>query len=103
MQESTSLKVLNLSRNQLTDQSAKDICQVIYHCSTLVSLFLHYNRIFAKGGMLIAEKLKINSSIQIFDISFNSIGGGIVTKNEEDKNKKMHEYAQIWGECFSTN
>jgi len=52
---------------------------------------------------MIAEKLKINSSIQIFDISFNSIGGGIVTKNEEDKNKKMHEYAQIWSECFSTN
>jgi Ran GTPase-activating protein (RanGAP) involved in mRNA processing and transport len=47
---SQTIKVINLSNNKLSDKSVPAICQMIYHCSTLNSLFIHYNLILAKGG-----------------------------------------------------
>lgn len=37
-------------------------------------LFLRWNQIRAKGGLLIAKALSCNERIQIFDASFNSFG-----------------------------
>ena len=55
--QNQALKVLNLSNNNLTDKSVMGLSNVIYNCGNLVSLFVHYNKIFGKGGMVIAEML----------------------------------------------
>jgi hypothetical protein len=37
-------------------------------------LFLHWNHIGPKGSQYIAEALKVNTSLQILDLSFCSMG-----------------------------
>ena len=83
LDQSGTLKVLNLSKNGLTCKSAASICKVIYSTETLVSLFIRYNQILSKGGNMLAQHLQDNTTVQIFDISFNSIAGGIVLKDEK--------------------
>ena len=60
---SRTLQVLNVSRNNLTDASVAPICDVLEQCQSLTSLFLHYNKIFGKGGIQIAETLENNKSL----------------------------------------
>lgn len=60
---SRTLKVLNVSRNNLTDASVAPLCDVLEQCQSLTSLFLHYNKIFGKGGVQIAEALENNNNL----------------------------------------
>lgn len=68
------LTYLNLSKCLITDIGAKYIAKFLPENTSLRGLFLHWNKIQGEGGMAIANGLKDNKGIQIFDISFNSIG-----------------------------
>jgi len=48
--DSRTIKVLNLSRNNLSDASVGPICDVLDRCQSLDALYLHYNKIAGKGG-----------------------------------------------------
>ena len=41
----------------------------------LQTLQLHWNKIRAKGAIALARALKLNKTVQILDLSFNSFGG----------------------------
>lgn len=80
------IRVLNFSKNEITDlgvgkytdvNNCTWLCKVIRKCIQLKGLFLHYNKIQGRGGYQIAKLLKKNKNIKVFDISFNSIGGGL--------------------------
>ena len=98
-----SLRVLNLSKNDITDIGVKWICKIIYHCNTLKGLFLHYNRILGKGGYDLARILTDNSILEVLDVSFNSICGGITTNDEVKATQLRDMYAKAWSECFKKN
>lgn len=56
--DSRTIKVLNLSKNNLSDTTVGPICEVIDQCQSLDALYLHYNKIWGKGGAQIADVLK---------------------------------------------
>ncbi len=69
------VKVLNLSKNNITDVGALYISDLIYNQqSIIVSLLIHWNQIRGKGAIALAKALRKNQSLQIFDASFNSFG-----------------------------
>jgi hypothetical protein len=45
---------------------------------------MHWNNLRYKGGIRIAKALKENNTLEVFDISFNNIGGGF--QNNESAN-----------------
>ena len=53
--------------------------------------------------MMIAQQLEQNANIRIFDISFNSIGGGIMTGNALKRARLKTDYAKSWAQCFKVN
>ena len=86
----------NASKNNITDTGAKSIANLIKYCSKLRLLFLHYNKIMGIGGLEIAKAIEGSNSIQVFDISFNSIAGSgfKILKPElkpEDEEKKKNK------------
>lgn len=65
------LRDLNLSKNLIGDRGAQSIAEFIalhYHIKTLK---ISWNKIKSKGGVQIAEALKENQRIVVFDGSFN--------------------------------
>ena len=109
--ESMTIRVLNLSKNCITDKSVPKLVDVISTCTSLKGLFLHHNRIFLKGGIQLANALRADKWIEVFDISFNSIGGGPlpgevdITKRpvrrvEGEAAKRQEEAALAWAEMF---
>ena len=90
------IKFLNVSKNEITDTGARDLALLIQECERLRLLFLHYNRVLGFGGVEIAEAIGRSKSLQVLDISFNSLcGTGLVKKKEEmteeEKEKKEEE------------
>lgn len=73
LQMSKSLRVLNLSKNLLTDRVCGELKNILYRCS-IYELYLHWNRINAKGGIEIFQSLKSNETLKVLDISYNSLG-----------------------------
>lgn len=52
---------------------------------------------------MLAKAIQPNKYLEVFDISFNSIGGGI-TINDEEKSAKLKEtVAKSWADCFRYN
>jgi Ran GTPase-activating protein (RanGAP) involved in mRNA processing and transport len=97
------LSVLNFSKNQISDKGVKPICDIIDECVNIKGLFLHYNNILVKGGIKLAESIRNNQFLEVFDISYNSIGGGI-DKRDEKKAKEMREKcSKAWSDCFKFN
>lgn len=43
---------------------------------SLTVLFLHWNKIQAKGAEYLFKALEKNDYLQVLDISFNTVGGG---------------------------
>ena len=112
--ESMTIRVVNLSKNCISDKSVPKLAQVIETCTSLKGLFLHHNRIFLKGGIQLANALKADKWIEVFDISWNAIGGGPlpaevdITKRpvrrvEGEAEKLREEAAQAWAEMFKYN
>ena len=44
--------------------------------TSLVVLFLHWNKLGARGGSYIAKAMSKNQNIQILDLSYCSMGSG---------------------------
>ena len=85
---------MNVSKNNITDAGARDLALLIQECPALRLLFMHYNRVLGFGGVEIAEAIGGSKSLQVFDISYNSIcGSGLNKKKEEmtEEEKKKEE------------
>ena len=100
MKESPFIKVLNLSKNEITDKGVPSMCTVLEQCTDLKGLFLHYNRILSLGGNMLAQSLQTNKFLEVFDISFNSIGAGVVTADLEKSLTGKDTVAKLWADCF---
>lgn len=86
---------LNVSRNRIEDAGARDIALLIQECPKLRLLFMHYNRVLGFGGVEIADAVGQSKSLQVLDVSFNSMcGTGLKKKKEEmteEEEKKKEE------------
>ena len=65
---------LNLSRNQLTDKGAASLAEFLTIHYYLKVVKVNWNKIGTKGGIALAEALKENGRILVFDGSFNQFG-----------------------------
>jgi len=70
----SSIKYLNLSKNNISDKGAVSLGELIYTNSSITALFFSWNEIKGEGSTHIAKGLKENSHIKVLDISFNPIG-----------------------------
>ena len=84
------LTFLNVSKCEVTDKGAIFLAQLIKGNKKFVGLFAHYNRIMGNGGGAIADAIAGSTSMQLLDMSFNSIcGNGKVQQlPEETEDKK---------------
>lgn len=80
------LKVLNLSRCNISDVGAMNISEMLAYNTTLVSLLLHWNDIWAKGATQIFHSLIENDSLQILDLSYNSLREKPIIQLEQSPN-----------------
>jgi len=112
--QNSNLTVLNLSKNNITDQGVgvysssqheegTGLCKVLRHCKNIRGLFLHFNRILGPGGAQLARSLTSNRFLKVLDISFNQICGGITSRDMEKALTARHDYASSWAECFKRN
>ena len=74
------MTLLNLSRNNLTgildiililDNCTNDLSNYLKKSNVLFELYLHFNSINSKGGIIVWKALYKNSSVKVFDISYN--------------------------------
>ena len=68
------LKVLDVSHNNIGDQGAKPLSQVLTHTMTLQHLDLNHCNIGSLGASELAHALTINSSLEILRINGNALG-----------------------------
>jgi len=101
--ECLNIRVLNFSKNEITDKGIPAICVMMQECTALKGLFLHYNRIMMKGGILMAQAIRENRYLEVFDISFNAIGGGILMRDQKQVQKLKTECATAWNNAFKYN
>ena len=86
------ISYLNVSKNGITDVGAVAIAKLIRFCPNLRLLFLHYNKIMGIGGLDIAHSVGLSKSLQVFDISFNSItGSGFKIQKDEKQDGEKRE------------
>ena len=52
---------------------------------------------------MLAKALQQNKYLEVFDISFNSIGGGIIMYDEEKSSSLKETVAKSWSDCFRYN
>ena len=80
---------LNVSRNEIGDMGARALALLIKESTKLRLLFMHYNRVLGFGGDEIAEAVGQSKSLQVLDISWNSIcSSGRMKKNEKVKEEE---------------
>jgi NLR family CARD domain-containing protein 3 len=84
---STSLKILNLNHNNLENEHAFVLADLLRD-SSLKMLFIAWNRIRDKGAERIFQQLENNLFLQVFDGSFNSFSSGIISNNRNTKKIK---------------
>jgi len=70
------MEFLNVSRCAISDFGARSLAKLVFECTSLRVLFMAYNRVMGRGGAEIARALKVNSVLEVLDISYNSVGGG---------------------------
>ncbi|CAD8208269.1 unnamed protein product [Paramecium pentaurelia] len=73
-QENDYLTLLNLSRNNLTEGCSIELSNYLKKSNMIFELYLHFNTINSKGGLNIWKSLYKNSSVKVFDISYNRTG-----------------------------
>ena len=120
------LTFLNVSKCDVTDKGAMALAQLIKGNKRFAGLFAHYNRIMGNGAGAIADAIAGSTSIQLLDLSFNSIcANGKVqqipdeadekAKKPEKKKKALNadlkgvagafyeDYAEKWNRMFTKN
>jgi hypothetical protein len=66
---------LNLANCDITDIGAANIASMISNLQLgLKTIIIHWNKIRGPGSAKIAKALKINNSLRILDVSYNSFG-----------------------------
>ncbi|RHY21907.1 hypothetical protein DYB25_009733 [Aphanomyces astaci] len=68
------LKVLNLSNNNLGDQSVTALVRALLKRCTLTTLNLGHNKVF-HSATIVGELLRVKSSLTMLDLSWNQIRG----------------------------
>lgn len=86
------LEVLNLSKCNITDISTEQIASLLTDSYLKIKvLVLHWNKIKGKGSENLAKAVYDNTSIQIFDASFNNMGTGPLQKIiKKKKNRALN-------------
>lgn len=93
-------KHLNLNDNELTDRCLPMISEVVAR-GPLEELHLKFNRIKVKGGNSLAQAIEMSRSLQILDLSFNSLGSFTENKKVEKKKgpktpkRKKKEFSEL--------
>jgi len=93
VKKNTSLKVLNMSNNEVSDDGAIQIASSIEVNQTLTELCISYNRISSQGAIAIAKSLAQNNSLKKLNISGNHIGQDSATEIAKAicKNRTLEE------------
>lgn len=78
LENNTSLQVLDLCRNNISDSGTILLAQILETHTSLRELDLRQNNISAAGTTAIAQLLQKNSTIYKLDLGFNDIVEGIV-------------------------
>ena len=73
------LQQLNLGRNQISDEGANALGRALKGNTTLKELYLHDNQISDEGGMALAHALKANTTLQLLYLGDNQISDEGVT------------------------
>ena len=69
------LQEISLAGNFITDMGAESIADFLdYASQRLKVLVLHWNKITYKGGLKIANVLKLNQTLKVLDLSWNTLG-----------------------------
>ena len=68
------LTSLNLSKNLIADRPMDIMSRILRKSSSLLELYLHYNQITYKGGILFFRGLQKNLYLKVLDLSFNKMG-----------------------------
>lgn len=71
--EESTVKRLDLARNQITDDGAKALAQMLANNSTLEYLNLESNMISEKGGAAFGRAIQDNATLQYLNLMYNSI------------------------------
>ena len=69
----TSLKILNLSDNRISDSSMKVCSEMLGLNSSISALFLAWNLISSKGLEYLCYNLRSNETLKILDLSYNNL------------------------------
>lgn len=76
LQNNSTLRKLNMSRNFLTDAVADSIKTLFQKNFFLQEFYVHWNLFKTPGGIKIFKGILENESLMVFDFSWNSIGNG---------------------------
>ena len=76
LQNNTTLKKLNMSKNFLSDAIADSIKALFQKNFYIQELYLHWNLFKTPGGIKIFQGILENESLMVLDFSWNAIGSG---------------------------
>jgi len=68
------MKILNLSQNMITNKGAWSLAELLKYSESIEALYLKWNFIKGRGGAKLMDTIKENTSLLIFEISFNPLG-----------------------------
>ena len=71
LQNTSSLTILNITNNNISEEAADDMAAVLSHNTKLQELYVGENNLQASGAMKIAKGLQNTSSLTILNISNN--------------------------------
>jgi Ran GTPase-activating protein (RanGAP) involved in mRNA processing and transport len=76
LQKNRTLKVLNLSKNYISNRSVEYIAGLLDGSFYIEEMYLHWNQITNEGGKAIFTALLENENLRVLDLSNNSLGIG---------------------------
>ena len=68
------IRSLNFGNNEITNDSAKAIANLISSKNTLIIIILRLNYLYNKGATIIVNKIKDLANLKMLDLSWNNIG-----------------------------
>lgn len=77
MQLNNTLKLINLSKNQVNDENCIIISELVRSKNNLNEMYLHWNHISLQGADLIFNCLLDNLSLKVLDMSWNAMQGDV--------------------------